>query len=232
MEGPLLPNTCLCVCETLFMVSAVAIVIEYERVCFEHMYCMYEFVYVYLSILAYAWVLFYEIKFEYVSIQYWIMCESESVCRDTCLGITGTRAGKWLGDDCFEMPFCHCAGGVAYKWHVFECRGQGVWWEIFIGVCMYVREGTCVSQTSHVPMIVFVYHKFMPNLFLQLMYVGQPISPFFPPRKYMFPSLFFYTLFYKEDQNQFSSTRDIILFYFTHSSSWSEPAAYVYTTCH
>lgn len=67
---------------------------------------------------------------------------SARVCRDTCLGITGNRAGMWSGDGCFQMPFCQRAGGAAYKWHVLNCGRQGVWGEIMVGV--YVCERECV----------------------------------------------------------------------------------------
>lgn len=121
---------------------------------------MYESVYVYLSMLSYARVFLFLIALflisEYTVLNYVWVCvflyDSESVyvctCRDTCLGITGSRARMWSGDECFQMPFCQCVGGAAYKWHVFYCGGQGVWGEITLGVymcvCVYERRSMCV----------------------------------------------------------------------------------------
>lgn len=99
-------------------------------------------------------------------------------CRDTCLGKTGSRAGMWSGDTCFQMPFCHHAGRAR-----IQMTHVQLWLTRSLGgnhprhVCVWLRTPPCQSEVT----IVFIYYKIKPNHFSQHMHLVLPEIKFFFP---------------------------------------------------
>lgn len=70
---------------------------------------------------------------------------------------TTSSTGMWTATECFQMPFCQCVGGAAYK-DALDWRGATIQGEIIeaICVCVSVCGAPCAQSAAW---SVFVYQN-------------------------------------------------------------------------